>query len=162
MGCDFHGAADRRGRRFGQSEVMHFPGANQFAHRSDGFLNRHLRVHPVLVVEVNFIHAQPPQAGVATLADVFGRAIDAQEIPALVAHISEFGGQDHLAPAAFDGASDQPLVFAAAVHVRRVEQGHPETDRAVDRGDGFLVIARAVEFRHPHAPESERRNRQSL
>jgi len=54
------------------------------------------------------------------------------------------------------GASDQALVFAAAVHVRHVEESHPKTDRAVDRGDGFLVIARAVELRHPHAPESER------
>jgi len=100
--------------------------------------------------------------GIAALADVFGRAIDAQEIAPLVAHVSEFRRQDHLAAAAFDGASDQALVFATAVHVRRVEQGHPESERTLDRGDGFLVIARAVEFQHSHAPESKRRNGQSL
>jgi hypothetical protein len=32
----------------------------------------------------------------------------------------------------------------------------------VDGGDGFLVIACAVEVRHPHAPESERGDGQSL
>jgi hypothetical protein len=72
--------------------------------------------------------------------------IDAEEITPLVAHVSEFCGQDHLATAASDGTSDQPLVFAAAVHVRRVEKGHPESERMLDRGDGFLVIARAVEL----------------
>jgi hypothetical protein len=32
----------------------------------------------------------------------------------------------------------------------------------VDGGDGFLVIARAIEVRHAHAPESGRRDGQSL
>lgn len=40
-------------------------------------------------------------------------------VAALVAHISEFCGQDHLVSAVLDGASDQPLVFATAVHVCR-------------------------------------------
>ena len=38
----------------------------------------------------------------------------------------------------------------------------PETDRAVEQGDGFLVMACVVEFRHSHAPEPYGRNRQSL
>jgi hypothetical protein len=140
----------------------HLAGANQFAHRPDGFLDGHLRVNPMLVVEINFIDAQPAQAGVATRADVFGPAVHAEKIAALVAHVAKFRGQDHLGAAVFDGAPDQPLVFAATVHVRRVEQGHPEIQRAVDGGDGFLVIARAVKFRHAHAPEPERRDGQSL
>ena len=158
----FHRAADGRGRRFGQSEVTHLAGANQFAHRPDGFLDGHLRVNPVLVIEINFIDAQPPQAGVAARADVFGPAVHAEKIAAVVTHVAKFRGQDHLVAAVFDGASDQPLVFAAAVHVRRVEQGHADVQRAVDGGDGFPVIARAVKFRHPHASETERRNGQSL
>ena len=158
----FHRAADGRGRRFGQPEVMHLAGANQFAHRPDGFLDGHLRVNPVLVVEINIIHTQPPQAGVAARADIFGPAIHAEKIPPLVAHVAKFRGQDHLVTAVFDGAPDQPLVFAAAVHVRRVEQGHADVQRAVNGGDGFLVIARAVKFRHPHASETERRDCQSL
>jgi hypothetical protein len=101
---------------------------------------------------------QPPQARIAALAGVIGCAIDAQEIAAFVAHVPKSRGQDHGTPAALNGAPDQPLVLAAAVHVCCVEQVHPETDRAVDHGDGFRLIAGAVEFRHPHAPEPERRN----
>jgi hypothetical protein len=53
-------------------------------------------------------------------------------------------------------------MLASAVHIRRGEQGYPESERAVDSGDGFLVMACAVEFRHSHAPEPDGRNRQSI
>jgi hypothetical protein len=79
-------------------------------------------------------------------------AVGLPEVKGNYVLISEFRG------AAFNRASDQTLIFAAAAHVCRVEQGHPETDCTVDRGDGFLVIARAEEFRRPHASESEHRN----
>jgi hypothetical protein len=32
----------------------------------------------------------------------------------------------------------------------------------MNRGDGFLIVARAVEFRHSHAAQAERRDGQSL
>ena len=103
---------------------------------------------------------QPPQARIAALAGVIGCAIDAQEIAAFFAHVPQSRGQDHRTPAALNGAPDPPLVLAAAVHVCCVEQVHPETHSRVDHGDGFQLIAGTVEFRHPHAPEPERRNGQ--
>jgi hypothetical protein len=42
----------------------------------------------VLVVEIDCIHPQPPQADIAALADVFGSAIDDQEIAPPVAHVA--------------------------------------------------------------------------
>ena len=103
---------------------------------------------------------QPPQARIAALAGVIGCAIDAQEIAAFVACVPKSRGQDHRTPAALNGAPCQPFVVAPAVHVCCVEQVHPETHSRVDQGDGFRLIAGAVEFRHPHPPEPERRNGQ--
>jgi hypothetical protein len=37
-----------------------------------------------------------------------------------------------------------------------------EIQRSVNGGSGFLVVARAVEFRHSHAAQAERRDGQSL
>ena len=103
---------------------------------------------------------QPPQARIAALAGVIGCAIDAQEIAAFAARVPKSRGQDNRTPAAFIGAPDQPLVLAAAVSVCCVKQVHPETHRRMDQGDRFRLIAGAVESRHPHPHEPERRNGQ--
>ena len=82
--------------------------------------------------EVAQIIRQPPQAGIATLADACGPAIDAEEIAALVAQVSEFRGQDHLAAAAFRAATDSMQDFNL----------HDHEDRAMLLPSGHRVVAR--------------------
>ena len=72
-----------------------------------------------------------------------------------IAHDAELGREhDAVAPAA-DRAADQLLVRERPVHVGRVEEGHAELERAVDRRDRFGVVAGAVELGHAHAAEAE-------
>jgi hypothetical protein len=59
---------------------------------------------------------------------------------------------------ASDGTTDQ-LSLCAAVDVGRVEQSDARVERSVERGDGFDVVARAVEIAHAHAAETDRRYR---
>jgi len=80
-GMHFGGAAEGGGRRLGKAQPANFAGADQLTHRADGFLDGHLRIHAVLVVEVNDLDGEALQAGVAALADVFGPAIDAEKLP---------------------------------------------------------------------------------
>ncbi len=60
--------------------------------------------------------------------------------------------------ASFDGAADEDFVFAAAVDVGGVEKIDSEIDGAIDRGDGFVVVAAGIEFGHAHAAETESGN----
>ena len=54
-----------------------------------------------------------------------------------------------------DGAADEFLIAADAVHVRGVEEGHAKLDGTMDRGDGLGLVAAAVELGHAHAAEAE-------
>ncbi len=58
--------------------------------------------------------------------------------------------------------ADQLFVVADAIDVGGIEEIDPELDRALQRGGGFVVVARTVELRHPHASESEFRYFESL
>ena len=55
-----------------------------------------------------------------------------------------------------DRPADEVLVRERPVHVRGVEEGDPELERAVDRRDRLAFIGGAVELGHPHAAQSER------
>jgi hypothetical protein len=107
----------------------------------------------VLVVEVDVVHAQPLERGVARLLDVLGPAADAEPRAARVADDAELRGEHHVVAAALDGAAHELLVAPDAVHVRGVEEVDPELQRAVDRGDRLRLVRVAVELRHPHAAQ---------
>ena len=145
-----------------QAQEPDLAGPDQFAHRSHGVLDGHLGINPVLVVQVNDIHAEALQAGVAAGADVFGPAVHAQELALGIADVAELRGEDHLVATALDRPAHQTLVLAAAVHVGGVEEVQPQVEGAVDGGDGFPVIAGAVELRHAHAAEAQRGDRRAV
>ena len=79
------------------------------------------------------------------------------QLPSSLAHVAELGGEDDLVAAAGDRPADQLLVGERAVHVGGVEEGDAELERAVDRRDRLGLVAGAVELRHAHAAEAERR-----
>ena len=70
---------------------------DQLAHRAPGVLHRHGAVHPVLVVQVDVVGAEPLQGRVTGLAHVLGPAVDG---PAAVGQplVAELGGQHDLVP----------------------------------------------------------------
>ena len=70
----------------------------------------------MLVVEIDDLHAQPLQAGLAGLLDIGGAAVH-RITAAFALHLAEFGGEEHLAPASLDGAAEQRLIVAPAIGV---------------------------------------------
>ena len=54
--------------------------------------------------------------------------------------------------------ADQSLVGVRPVHVGGVEEVAAELERAVDRARRLLLVGRAVERRHAHAAEADRRD----
>ena len=107
----------------------------------------------MLVVEVDHVDAKPPQAGVTAGFHVLRSPVDAKEAPVGAAHIAELGGDDDMLAIARQTAPDELFVAADPVHVGGVEERDAQLDGAVDGSDRFVVVAPAIELRHPHAPQ---------
>src|SRR3954453_2515783 len=139
-----------------QPDKPHLAALDEPAHLADRILDRHVGIDPVLVIEVDRIEAEPLQAGIAGLPDIFGAAIDAVGAAGL-AGLAELG-RDHevVAPLSLQRAADQLLVLAPAIHVGAVEMIDPEIDRAMDQLHPGLVVARPVSAGQRHAAEPDR------
>ena len=160
-GVDGVRAADGLRRRLAEPEVEHLARLHELGHRADGLLDRHVGIDAVLVVEVDVVGAEPLQRAVDRAAHVLGRAVeraDGREVAGPRRRLDaprELGGEDVLVAVALDRPPDELLVGHRPVELGRVEEVDPELQRALDRRDGLALVGRAVEGRHPHAPQAE-------
>ena len=154
-GMDLHRATKSVGAGFGEAEVTDFAFVNEFGHGSDGVFDGRVGVDAVLIVKVDGLDAEAAQAGFAGLPDVIGLAADTTDVGILgIADDAEFCGESDIVTAALDGASDEFFIFVRTVDVGGIEKEDAEIEGAVDRGDGFGVIAGTIKFRHAHAAET--------
>ncbi len=110
----------------------------------------------MLVIQIDHFEAEPLQARVAGLPDIFGAAVDAVRA-AGVLRLAELGRDDEtVAPFAPEGAAEQFLVLPPAIHVGTVEMIDPEIERAMDQLDPGLVLRRPVSAGQRHAAEPDR------
>ena len=107
---------------------------NEAGHRSDGVLDRHRRVHAVLVVEIDAVDPEPPQAGLARHRHIVRLAVDAATLAIGAADVAELRGDDEPLAPARDGRADQLFVAARPIGVRGVEKGDAAVDGARDGG----------------------------
>src|SRR6185369_13595535 len=145
------------GRGLGEAEEADLARLHAALHAAHGLLDRHLGIDAVLVVEVDDVHAEPLEAGVARLHDVLRAAVD-HVGAARVLHLAELGDEDHAVTPALERLAEQLLVVAPAVHVGRVDVIDAEVDGALDERDRLAVVGGPVHPRQPHAPQSDRRH----
>ncbi len=112
------------------------------------------------VVQVDRLHPQPGQGGVAVAVDALGAAVEAD--PRVVADDADLGSQHDLLATAADRPTDQGLVVPRAVAHRGVQQGHAEIERAANRAEGLVVVRGAVRLGQAHAPQPEGGGRQPV
>ncbi len=129
--------SDGVGRGLADAEIPNLAGFDQLAECAPGLFDRHRRVDPVLVVEVDVIDAEPGQTGVARRSQVVRFPVDGPGA-VVVALVAELGGQHHLVPAAGDGLADQFLVDEGAIDIGGVEEGDP----GVEGGDEWSPSTR--------------------
>ncbi len=152
-------AADGARGSLGQSEVADFSGAHQLGHRAHCFFDGHGGIDAVLVIQVNSFHAQALQTVVAARADVFWSAVDtAHRGISFASNDAEFRGEKSLVAQAANGFADQDFVVTEAVDIRRIKKGDAEFGGAMNRGNGFRVVTRSIEFGHSHAAETHCRD----
>ena len=143
--------AQRPRRCLGQAEIAHLAGLDQIGHGADGVLDRHVRIDPVLIEEVDVVDPEPRQRAVTRFAHMLRPAVGALDPPLRVDGEAELGGEDDIVAASLDGAPDQPFVLERPVDLGRVEEGDAELDRPVDGCDRLRLIGDAVGPAHTHA-----------
>jgi hypothetical protein len=142
--------------------VAHLAGADQVGHRTDRVLDRRLRVHAVLVEEVDRLDTEALQAAVARSRDVRRRRVDCE----LGKAEAELGGDHEAVALAADRPAQQLLVHEGAVYLGGVEEGDAELERPRDRGETLALGRRAVvdesSSDHRHAAEAECRDFETI
>ena len=115
------GAPDRRLARLGQAEEADLALPHQLSHRADHLLDRHGRIHPVLVKEVDAVGPEPAKRGLDRLTDVLGTAVGADQLVAVEAE-AELGGENDPVATAFEGAAEHLLVGERPVGLGGIEE----------------------------------------
>src|SRR5438067_546630 len=150
------------GTSFTYSKKAHFAFANQLRHCADCLFNWRVRVNPVLIIEIDDIEIEPAQTSFASLLYIIGLAADAAKLRlGWVAQNSELGCDDDLFAMPSQRAADQLFISVRSIHVRGIEKSDAELERARNCGERFFIIAAAIEVRHAHAAETDRRNARS-
>src|SRR2546428_9329342 len=81
---------------FRQTEVTDFALPDQVRHRAHRVVDRDRPIHAMLIVEIDVIHAQPPERGVACRLDVLRAAVLSGPLPVRSADIPELRREDYL------------------------------------------------------------------
>ena len=111
------GTAHRRGRGLGEADVPNPALPDQISQGPHGVLDRHLRSHAMLVIEINVLDTEAHQGGVAGAANMLRTPIDVavaggclgiQDQPA-------FGGQKDLIAPSLDRLPYQGLIGPLAI-----------------------------------------------
>ena len=163
------GTAHRGRGSFGQAPIQYLALFDERGNRIRHFFYRCIRVHPVLVVEVDVVGTQAaertfyrPADGVGLARQAYGacRRIKVGHIHQV---ITEFRGDDYLVVYRFQSFAHQFLVLERAVHLCRVEERHAQFYRLAQRGDGFFPVrVGRIALRESHTAQSYFRNFQSL
>jgi hypothetical protein len=129
-------------------------------HGADRLLDRDLRIHAMLVVEVDRVDTEALEAGLAGAPDVRRASVD--EVPGAVRapDLPELGREHDTLPPAGQRVAKELLVVPPPVHVGGIQEVEAQVERAVDHRDRHGVVALPVGARHRHAAEPESRHPQ--
>jgi hypothetical protein len=148
-------AANRLRAGFRQAEMSDLAFADEVFHRAGDVLDRHVRIHAMLVEEIDAVGPQPLQRGIGDLADMRRPAVEAGLFPVLDPE-AELGRDDDLIAHGSERLAYQLFVDERPVNLSRVEEGDAVADGLPDDGTALGGAGRrAVAVADPHAAEPE-------
>ena len=142
-------------------KCLTLPCLNQLLHRSRHVFDRHVRVNPVLIEQIDGFHLEPLERALGDLLDVLRPAVEAQPSVPVWANVleSELGGDHHLLAEGSERFAHQFFVGERAVDFRRIEEGDAAFDGCANQRDHLLLVCRrAVAKAHAHAAEPDGRD----
>ena len=147
---------------FGEAEVFHLACLNQFLYRSGYIFNRHVRVHTVLVEEIDHINLKPLQRAFYRLLDVLRMAVQGHwsllslRVEFLLEVETELGGDHHLIAQRSQRFSNKFLVHERTIDLCCIKERHALLNGRPQKRDHLLLIScRAIGHAHAHAAESD-------
>src|SRR5436305_4077070 len=146
---------DRIGRRLGETEIADLSLDDELCHRTNGVLDRRIRIDAVLIVEVDVIDTEPSQRSLARLLNILRLAAQPEPSAVSSAHVAELRRDDNVVAMSVDCPTDELFVRERTVGVRGVEEGDAERERALDRRQRFGIITPEVEVGHAHTAQAE-------
>ena len=143
--------------------MLDFAGLDELLNGTGELFDRHLRVDPVLVVEVDGVDAEPLQRPLDGAPELTGQ----QHAPKRLAFdgidvLRELGRDDDLAAERAERLADKFFVGVRSVDLRGVEEGYAAPDGGTDEGDHLVAVGvAAVPSRHGHASQPDGRDLQT-
>ena len=151
-------AADRLHPGFRQAEVPDLALLNQLFHRPGHVFDGHVRIHPMLVEQINRFDLEPFERCFNDLFDVRRLAVQAARFAAVTIE-TKLGGDDHLTAQRSQRFANKFLVCERAIDLGGVEERDALLDRRPDQGNHLLpVTRRAVTEAHAHAAQPDGRD----
>ena len=155
------GPPDGTGAGFGQAEMQHFSLLHQFLHRTCHLLHRNIRVHPVLVKQVNVVGTQTPEGTFYRTPDMVGPAVQGRRTAFLHAK-TEFGSYPDLVADRGESLPHPFLTGIRPVHFRRIKKSNPFVKSPAYQGNHLLfIILAAVITHHRQTSQPDRGNFQA-
>src|SRR3954471_17768122 len=132
-------------------------GLDELLDRAGDVLDGDVRVHPVLVEQVDGVCSQATQRALHRGADVLRPAADPGLVAVLVEREPELGGDHDVLADRLQRLTDQLLVVERAVDLGGVEQRDAAVHRGSEEGDHLVSWGSWPErLAHAHAAEAER------
>src|ERR1019366_402770 len=150
---------------FGKAEVLDLAFLNQVLHRSSDVFDRHVRVDPMLIEQVDDINLESLERALGGLLDVLWPAVQTRRSRPIIAAAqveSEFGGDHHSVTEGSESFAHQLFVQERAVDLGSVEECDAAFHSCPEkRGHLLLVFGRTVRKANSHAAEPEGRDFQA-
>ena len=130
---------------------------------ADRVFDRHMRIDPRRLIEVDVIGVEPSQRIAEEILDRLRPGVVADDLAVGAAHRSAFDHDEGaLALAALERVADQHFIVAHAVEIAGVDCRDAGLERGMDGGDGLGIVGRPVDARHAHAAEPKGGNQRAV
>ena len=134
IGCTAAARASVPAPGFRQADVADLALAHEVGEPADGILDRHVRIDPVLIEQVDRVDPEPLERPLDRRARIGGAAVDADDLSAVEPE-AELGRDHQPVALAADRLGHQFLVGERAIDLRGVEERDAQIDRRVDGRD---------------------------
>jgi hypothetical protein len=147
---------------FRQAEVFDLALLNQRLYGAGDLFDGNVRVDAVLIEQIDPVGLEPLQRSLGHLSDVLRPAVETG-LPAPFDPEAELRRDDHPIADRRERFTDDLLVGVWAVDFRGVEEGDAVVNGGPDDRDAFVAAdRRSISEADAHAPETERRDFQSV
>jgi hypothetical protein len=158
------GTTDRLRAGFRHAKMPDLARRNQILDCAGDIFHWRLRIHAMLVIEVDIVGLQPLEGAFDHLADMVRPADGLAGKAAAVLDVeTELGCDHHLVAHGAQGFSDKFFVVIGSIDLGGVKEGHTAIEGGPDQGNGLAPIHRGtIGGAHAHASKADGGNFKSL